>query len=43
MDVTVGPETVKTEVLPGKVIVVRDPDIEVVIVGPGTRNCQNII
>lgn len=39
----VGPETVKTEVVPGKVIVVKDPDIDVVIVGPGTRHYQHRI
>lgn len=36
-EVTVGPGTVKIEVVPGKVMVVKDPDIEVVMVGPGTN------
>lgn len=30
----------RTEVLPGRVRVVKDPEIDVVKVGPGTRHYQ---
>lgn len=36
LDVTVGPGTVNVAVLPGREMVVKDPDIDVVIVCPGT-------